>query len=409
MKLYLRLAWRNIWRHKRRTFIVVIAIASTLAMMMFYDGMIAGFEDAIYGNAIKVLGGNIQIHAVGYSGKMDGKPLLPLEDEEVVLATAAKYPQVVSASRRINTGGMATNSEGAFAVGIIGVEPDKELAVNLIAQEVVAGRYLEVNDADLVFIGKGLADTMNISVGDRFTLVGRATHEQMRKRTVTVVGIFDIGMPEIEKQNVYMSLNEAQDLYDLRGQSTEVVIFLQRLGQEDAVLPKLETSLGNYEIGSWKTNYPELEAAISTKSGVMDLFSVIILVIAGIGILNLLLMAVYERTREIGFLGAIGMKPREIALLFLLEGFSIGIVGVIAGVAFGLILNFIFSKVGFDFGAFTSLTEYMALITGKIYTTLGLEKIGQRVITVIIICTLAAFYPAREAARREPAEALHYV
>lgn len=409
MKLYLRLAWRNIWRHKRRTFIVVIAIASTLAMMMFYDGMIAGFEDAIYGNAIKVLGGNIQVHAVGYNEKMDSTPLLPLVDEDKVLEAAYSHSQVVSASRRINTGGLATNKEGAFAVGIIGVEPDKELAVNLVAQKVVSGRYLEPDDADLVYIGKGLADTMNISVGDRFTLVGKAMHEQMRKRTVTVVGIFDIGMPEIEKRNVYISLKEAQDLYDLRGQSTEVLVFLQRLGQEDAVLPKLESSLPDHEVGSWKTNYPELEAAISTKSGVMDLFSVIILVIAGIGILNLLLMAVYERTREIGFLGAIGMKPREIAILFLLEGFSIGIVGVIAGVLLGLVLNFIFSKVGFDFGSFTSLTEYMALITGRIYTSLGLEKIGQRVITVIIICTLAAFYPAREAARREPAEALHYV
>jgi ABC-type lipoprotein release transport system permease subunit len=409
MKLYLRLAWRNIWRHKRRTFIVVIAIGLTLAMMMFYDGMIAGFEDAIYGNAIKVLGGNIQVHAIGYSEKMDSSPLLPLANENDVLATATNLPQVVSASRRINTGGLATNSEGAFAVGIIGVEPDKELAVNLVAQKVVSGRYLETDDADLVYIGKGLADTMNIAVGDRFTLVGRATHEQMRKRTVTVVGIFDIGMPDIEKRSVYMSLKEAQDLYDLRDQSTEVVIFLQRLGQEDTVLPKLETSLANYEIGSWKTNYPELEAAISTKSGVMDLFSVIILVIAGIGILNLLLMAVYERTREIGFLGAIGMKPGGISLLFLLEGLSIGIVGVVAGFILGLLLNYIFSKVGFDFSAFTSLTEYMALITGKIYTTLGLEKIVQRVLTVIIICTLAAYYPAREAARREPAEALHYV
>jgi putative ABC transport system permease protein len=409
MKLYLRLAWRNIWRHKRRTFIVVIAIGLTLAMMMFYDGMIAGFEDAIYGNAIKVLGGNIQVHAIGYNGKMDSSPLLPLANENEVLATASNLPQVVSASRRINTGGLATNSEGAFAVGIIGVEPDKELAVNLVAQKVVLGRYLETEDADLVYIGKGLADTMNITVGDRFTLVGRATHEQMRKRTVTVVGVFDIGMPEIEKRSVYMSLKEAQDLYDLRDQSTEVVIFLQRLGQEDAILPKLESSLTNYEIGSWKTNYPELEAAISTKSGVMDLFSVIILVIAGIGILNLLLMAVYERTREIGFLGAIGMKPGGISLLFLLEGLSIGIVGVVAGFILGLLLNFIFSKVGFDFSAFTSLTEYMALITGKIYTTLGLEKIVQRVVTVIIICTLAAYYPAREAARREPAEALHYV
>jgi ABC-type lipoprotein release transport system permease subunit len=133
------------------------------------------------------------------------------------------------------------------------------------------------------------------------------------------------------------------------------------------------------------------------------------MVIVGIGILNLLLMAIYERTREIGILGALGLKPYQISILFVLEGALMGVVGVAAGVALGLLINGVSKVVGMDFSAFTSVSSYMALISGKIYPTWGVDKLLQRTLTVLIITILAALYPAREAAQREPAEALHYV
>jgi putative ABC transport system permease protein len=175
------------------------------------------------------------------------------------------------------------------------------------------------------------------------------------------------------------------------------------------VIAALKPKLPGYEIEPFQANYPELESAITTKSGVMNIFSVVILLIAAIGILNLLLMAVYERTREIGILGAMGLKPRQIALLFILEGTLIGLVGVAVGIVFGLIINGVFMRVGLDFTAFTSITSYMALITGRIYPSWGLSKLLWRGLTVAIIAALAAIIPAREAAHREPAEALHFV
>jgi ABC-type lipoprotein release transport system permease subunit len=409
MKLYLRLAWRNLWRHRRRTLIVVTAMGAGLGLMMFYDGQIAGFDQAVYGNAIKILGGNIQAHAAGYGDNADQTPLLPLADDQLIVQTALAQPQVLSASRRINTGGLATSREGAFAVGITGIEPDMEQDVNVTAQHVIAGRYLAAEDKDMIFIGKGLADAMGVWVGDRITLVGRATHEQMRQRTMTVAGIYDLGMSEIEKRTVYMSLAEAQALYNLSGKSTEVAIVLKQLGEEDAVLAALRLALPGYEVESWKANFPELYAAIATKSGVMNIFSVIILGIAAIGILNLLLMAVYERRREIGLLGAMGLKPRQISLLFILEGTLMGLVGVAAGIAFGLLINGLLKKVGLDFSQFSNATSYMALIEGRIYPSWGVENLLKRAVTVAIIAALAAFYPAREAANRDPAEALHAV
>lgn len=409
MRLYLRLAWRNLWRQRRRTLIVVLAMALGLSMMMLYDGLVAGFDQAIYGNAIRILGGNIHVHAAGYRAKADQTPLLPLADDQAVVAAAQAQPQVLVATRRINTGGLASSREGAFAVGITGIEPEIEKDVNLAAQLVIAGRFLNSDDADVIFIGKGLADAMGVQVGDRITLTGRATHEQMRRRTMTVIGIYDLDMPDIEKRTIYISLSEAQSLYGLNGQSTEVAIELKQLGQEPAVISALQPALPGYEVESWETNFPELKAALGTKGAVMNVFSVIILLIAGIGILNLLLMAVYERTREIGVLGALGLKPRQISLLFVLEGTMMGVVGIAVGIVIGLAINGLLRQVGLDYSQFANVTSYMALVGGRVYPEWGLDKIVGRGLTVAIISALAAFIPAREAAQREPAEALHYV
>lgn len=409
MSLYLRLAWRNIWRHRRRTVIVVLAIGMTMWMMMMYDGLIGGFQQAIYGNAIKVLGGNVQVHAPGYQEKAAQAPLLPLPDGPAVVQAALAQPQVTAASQRIITGGLASSREGAFAVGIIGIEPEKELPVSLVGQKVAQGRYLASDDQDVVYIGKGLATAMGVTVGDRFTLAGRATHEQMRSRTMTVVGIYDIGMSDIEKRTIYMSLAEAQGLYGLSGQVTEVAISLKQIGQEPAVINALKTALTDVEFSSWQTSFPELETAINTKGQAMEVFSFIMLIIVGIGILNLLLMAVFERTREIGVLGAIGLRPGQISLLFLLEGAMMGLVGAAFGVALGLVFNALLGQIGMDYTSFSSMTSYTALISGRVYSTLGTEKVMGHVLAVIVISVLASFYPAHEASQQEPAKSLHYV
>jgi ABC-type lipoprotein release transport system permease subunit len=409
MELYFRIAWRNIWRHRRRTIIIVAAMGLSLSFMMLYDGLIDGFNEAIYGSAIRVLGGNIQIHAAGYRAKIGSNPLLPLVNDAGVVQIALSQPEVLYASRRIVTGGLASNHEGAFPLSINGIEPEAEAPISLVAQKITEGRFLTSSDTDSILIGRGLADVMKVEVGDRLTLVGSDIHKQNRQRSMTIIGIYNLGLPTTEKRTVYLSLSEAQNLYGLPSQSTEVVLNLKKLGQEARLISVLAPALPGYEVESWAQNYPELGTAIGNKNAVMNIFSIIIMVIAAIGILNLLLMAVYERTREIGLLGAMGLKPREIATLFILEGTLIGAVGVVAGVLFGVLMNASLGRVGIDYSQFANMTEYMALISGRVYPTLGLQSLPSRAITVIVIATLAAWIPAREAARREPAEALHYV
>lgn len=409
MRLYLKIAWRNVWRQRRRTFLIAVGMGVTMSLLVFYDGMIGGFEQAIYGNAIQLLGGNIQVHAPGYNEKVGRKPLLPLENPDVVVQVAESQPSVVIASKRIVTGGLVTNREGAFSVSIIGVETDKEILVTPVADNISSGRYLNADDGDMIVIGQGLATAMGIEVGNRITMVGNSAHEQMRQRTMTVVGIYDVGVPSVEKTTIYVSLGEAQQLFGLDEQVTEVVVSLKQIGQEPGVVSAINNLAPGYEVESWETSIPDLKKTMDMKTGVMSVFGVFMLVIAAIGILNLLMMAVFERTREIGIIGALGLKPREITFLFLLEGILIGVMGAVIGAVLGTLVNGILGVIGLNYSQFASLTEYTALINGSIYPQLVPWKVLQHALTVAIIAALAAVYPAIEASRREPAEALHYV
>jgi putative ABC transport system permease protein len=406
----LRMAWRNVWRNGRRTVIAVVAIALGLALMLFFDGLLGGAKQAIYGNTVKLQGGNVQVHAPGYREKAKRLPLLPLTDPDAVLQAALAQQRAIAVSQRIETSGMVSSREGTMPVMIIGVGPEHESAVSLVAENIVQGRYLEASDEDVLLIGQALAKQLEVTVGDRVALVGRATHEQMRRRTMTIGGIYDIGIPEIEKKMVYVSLLEAQILFDLRDQATEVAVYLEHVGQEPLVVEALQAALPGCEVDAWDTLDPSTKQTMEMEDQMMGIFGLIILLIAGVGILNLMLMAVFERTREIGLLAAMGLKRKEIVLLFLLEGVLIGLLGALVGGALGGLVNAYYGQVGLEWaGESTEYSELAALVAGRIYFQVRAGILVQRSLTVVIIAALASLYPAWQASKREPAEALHYV
>jgi putative ABC transport system permease protein len=406
----LRMAWRNVWRNGRRTAIAFIAIALGLTLMLFFDGLLGGAKQAIYGNTVKLQGGNVQVHAPGYREKAKRMPLLPLADADTVAQAARGQRGVVAAAQRIETSGMVSNREGTFPVIITGIEPEREAPASLVAENIVQGRYLTPEDEDVLLIGKALASNLEITVNDRVTLVGRATHEQMRRRTMTVVGIYDLGIAEVEKRMVYVSLLEAQALFDLRGQATEVAVYLERVGQEPPAVEALQAVLPGYEVDAWDTLDPSTKQTMEMEDQIMGIFGLVILLIAGVGILNLMLMAVFERTREIGILAAMGLKRWEIVVLFLLEGVWIGLLGALAGVVLGGLVNAYFGHFGLEWAQESSdYSELAALLGGRIYFRVEIGALLARAVTVAVIAALASLYPAWQASKREPAEALHYV
>lgn len=409
MGKYLKLAWRNMWRNWRRTAIALVAIVLGLILLLFFDGIISGTDQALFANAVRLYGGNIQVHAPGYRARANRLPLLPLEDPDEVVRVASARPEVVAAAKRIHTGGIVINPEGNFSVGITAIEPAVEDPISLEAENITAGRFLLPEDEDAILIGQGLADALNAGVGDRVTLLGKSLHETMRQRTMTIVGIYDLGMGDAEKGLVFITLPEAQALYNLRGQVTEVSITLQDMSQEDTVLPALQADLPGYEVDSWETLKPEIRQIMDTKSASTSIMGFIVLFIAAIGVLNLMLMAAFERTREMGVLAALGMKGRQVMTLFLVEGSLIGLVGAVIGAALGLLMLWGLSGVGISMGDLSGMGELTALMGSRLYPTVDVFHAVNRGVVVVFIAALASLYPAWHASRQEPAEALHYV
>lgn len=410
MNQMIKLAWRNMWRNWRRTIIALIAMVLGVILLLFFDGFIKGSDQAIFGNAVRLYGGNIQVHAIGYRAKADRLPLIPLVNPDAIIQTVRAQPQVLAVGKRINTSGLITNRGNSAPVEITAVEPEVEAPFSLQAESISQGRYLSSADGDSMVIGQGLADLLQVSVGDNVTLLGRTQSEVMRQHVMTVVGIYDLHMPEAEKGTVFIPLADAQTLYSLRDQVTVATIYLKGVGSEDQVVSTLQAALPNAEVDSWQNLLPELRQALDAKFAFASFFGIVVIFIASIGILNLMLMAVFERTREMGVLSALGMKGRQVMTLFLLEGSMIGVVGAVIGCVLGFLLMSLVGNTGVDLSKMTSgLGEISALMGSRLYPVTTLVDLLSRGVLVVIIAAIASLYPAWQASRREPAEALHHV
>lgn len=406
----IKLAWRNMWRNWRRTSIALVAIVLGLMLLLLLSSVIKGSDQAIFGNAVKIYGGAVQVHAPGYRAKLNRMPLLPLEDPNAVVQAAMAQPTVIAAAQRIQTGGIIANGDESRPIAITAIQPSVEESVSVQAANVVDGRFLVDGEGDAIFIGRGLAEELGAAVGDRVTLLGHGKYESMRQRTVTIVGVYDLGSRDLETGTVFITLDEAQSLFNLNDQATEVAVSFAAVGDEAAVIPALQAALPGYEVDTWQQLKPELSETMATKQVFVNIIGLIVIMIASIGILNLQLMAVFERTREMGVLAALGMKGRQIMTLFLVEGTLIGVVGAVIGCVAGVALVMLIRQAGGIYFGFTSgLGEITALMGDRLMPYLSVGDVVSRGIIVAIIAAIASLYPAWQASRKEPAEALHHV
>ena len=404
------MAWRNIWRNWRRTGIATLAIVLGLLLLVFMDGLYGGYDEAVFANAVRLYGGNLQVHAPGFRDRAHRLPLLPLEDADRIVQVAMANPDVLLASRRIRTSGFIKELGEIYPVTITGLEPSVEAPISLIAENIVAGRFLEDGDEDMILIGIGMAEELGVDVGDRITLAGKSKNESIRQRTMTIAGLFSLGLPDAEKNLVFISLAEAGSLYNLRNQATEVAISLNTVGTEEEVISELGPVLPGYEVDSWLTLNPEFAQVMDLSVAATTFFGFIVVAMACIGILNIMLMAVYERTREMGVLAALGMKERQVMWLFLLEGAMIGAVGAVGGCTLGWLAMLAFNMSGgYDMSSFTSAGEIYALMGDAFYATIDPISIFQMGLLLVVMAVLASLIPAWQASRKEPADSLHHI
>ena len=188
-----------------------------------------------------------------------------------------------------------------------------------------------------------------------------------------------------------------------------MAVTLDQVGQENAVISSLQPDLPYYEVDSFDTLRPEIREILEQKSVFIAVFGFIVLLIASIGILNLMLMAVYERTREMGVLAALGMKGRQLMVLFLLEGMFIGVIGAMIGCTLSWLLVLAVGQVGIDYSMAEGTGDITALIGNRLYPSIPIANVIFYGVATVIIAALASLIPAWQAARNEPAESLHHV
>jgi ABC-type lipoprotein release transport system permease subunit len=319
-------------------------------------------------------------------------------------------PDVVAANPRLVTGGLAAKRGASHSVVITGVEPSAEEPLSIVAENVNDGRFLLDGEGDAIVIGRGLGDLLGVGVGDDVSILGRGRSESVHQRTMTVVGVYDLGMREAEKGMVFITLPVAQELLRMRDQVTEVAVMLERVGQEDAAVNQLAPALPGDEVDSWVTLRPEIRETLDAKTAYTSFFGIVVVVIAAIGILNVLLMAVFERTREMGVLAALGMRSRQIVSLFVIEGTLIGVVGAVVGCALGALFVGLLGTVGLDFSSAQQMgSDLTALLGERLYPHITLADLLGRGVLAAGIAAIASIYPAWVASRKPPAEVLHHV
>ncbi|MFT5194056.1 MAG: ABC-type lipoprotein release transport system permease subunit [Cellvibrionaceae bacterium] len=413
MSKYIKLAWRNMWRNWRRSLIASVAIVLSMILLIFFQAFMDGMDQTVYGNMVRLYGGNVLIHAPGYREKSTRLPLLPIADTESVLAKVRSQPNVIAAYRRINTGGLISNRSASQAVNITAIEPEAEAAISLAAENLVAGRFLNSNDGDNIVIGQELANHLNVTIDDRVSLLGRRKDGSMRQRSMTIVGIFNLGLGEAEKSLLFINLATAQTLYNLRGEVTEIAVVLEKIGEEDQLINAIAPIFPNHEVDSIYTLRPEFADALAMDRIFGFLFGGILLLMSGIGILNLMLMAAFERTREMGVLAAMGMKGWQVSGLFVLEGAFIGLLGGVIGCIVSWLLVTWLGRVGLDFSSMyediAEAGEIYALMGTQLYPAISVSTIIIYGFSAVVVAALASLIPAVQASRREPAESLHYV
>jgi ABC-type lipoprotein release transport system permease subunit len=329
------LAWRNLWRNSRRTGITFVAIAVGVWSMIVLAALMDAWGASAFDSAIKMLTGHGQIHAAGYLddptiehrfGRPDAKLRLLLESSPAEnWATRVRVPAIVQTARE------------TAPVTLVGIDPEAERGLSFIPDAVHEGDYLQGTTGSDVLIGRRLAQRLRTGVGKRVVILSQAAGGEIAEHGFRVVGLFDTEREQDEKAFVFVPRSTAQAMLGIGNDVSEISFVLDDVAKLPAFLAQIRGVAPQLEAVSWAQLEPFTQAILDISNGTVALWTLIMFILVALGLVNTLLMAVFERTREFGLVQALGLRPRLLLFQVLLESaFLVGLgvlVGVICGVA----------------------------------------------------------------------------
>jgi putative ABC transport system permease protein len=407
--LLFTLAWRNVWRYGRRTGLTIGAIALGLAFNIFMRGIGDGFHEQMVDNSVRSQIGHLEIHRTGYHNNPGINKYLP--DPAEIERKIRRLGSLRGFSFRVLGDGLASTAEDSAGVSIIGVDPVQEKTVTVIYRAIVKGKYLEPSATRPILIGDRLARSLSASLDNKIVLMVQAADGSMGAQLFRVEGIFHSGSPELDRGVVYILRRDAQDLFALDNHVTEAVVLLRSSDQVQAARAALDASLKglDVEVLTWDQVEPFLKQFIELDDAFFYIMVAILFAVISIGILNTIMMSVFERVREFGVMMALGTKPRQVVGLVVQEACVLALVGIAIGATLGSGVTLYFASAGIDLSAFAEGAATFGITTTVIYTKLLAGNVFSMTLAVLLVVLVVAVYPAVRASRLKPVDAIRHV
>ena len=407
-----KIAIRNLMRYRRRTILTASLIAIGVIFVLVFVSVSGSFKNMIIGQITGSMLGDMEIHRKGYVASIDNLPLtLMMNPQQVKNADGAikAIPEIEAYSPRIKFGGLFSNFTETTNVRLNGVYPDMEVkTLPLLTSRIIRGEKA-IKKGEII-VPELLAHGMKVNVGDMVVVIATNKDGSVNGKQLKVGGILESATGPGGRDG-YVHLEDAMEILRMEEQEiSEIAIRIHDFGKLNNVANRLDVDLSKYvnkvdkpvfEVHTWETLSPFYN--IARMIDMMTLFIKIMLIaIVLISIMNVMIMAVYERIREIGTIAAIGTLPGKILSMFMIEGFSLGVLGAVVGNVIGLVIVYILdlAKITFSFGRETGLV---------LSPTLQASDILAASVIVIIVAVLGSLQPALKASKMEPIAALRHV
>lgn len=397
----LKMSFRDLGRNRRRSLFSALAISVGLAILILMASVIDGEMGSSIQGAILLETGHIQVRAASYN---ENKSSLKWEDLVLnpgqIASQISTLPQVKAATPRLFASGFITAGSQSAGARIIGIDPPSA-ANDPYRLGIISGSFLTADDSGGLLIGKPIAEKLHLKAGDNISLSVNTANGDVAEQAFTVRGIYSTNTYGFDNITIFLPLAKAQAITQTQNHASTVFVLLKDTAQTDSVASALKVS--GLKVVTWKDLNPLILGFETLANSYISILYLIILAIAASVIINTLIMSVYERTREIGILSAIGMKGGRIMFLFLAESALLAIGGVIMGIVLGWLAVRAFNIHGFYIGKM-GMTGFM--VADTIFAKLTLNNLINLSILTFIVTILAGLYPAIMASRLQPVEAL---
>lgn len=408
------LAWRNLWRHKRRTWLTVGAMIFCNILLVFLISLQLGSYQMMIDNTLSAFSGHIQVQHRNYNEEQKIHQSVP-DVAQLAQQVRAELGLETVAARGIAFA-LASSEERSFGIQLAGVQPEFEPRVSTFPGLVKQGRYLSDSGAAEIVIGAVLAQNLKVTVGDELTFLGSGLDGSFAAGVATIVGIVETGFTEVDRAVAEVPLGWFQDVFAMGAAGHSVVVRLPNLDLVDSSTAQLRQMLAerddlasaNLAVLDWNVLEPGLQQAIkSDMASAWFMYGVLILLVA-FSVLNTQLMSVLERTREFGVMLALGTRPGRLARLVGLETFVMSALGLAIGVLLGGLLSLYLSYVGFYYPGMEEMAAKFNL-PERMYPQISVLSLLWGPVTVFGGAMLAAIYPATRLFSLHPVAAMRAV